>query len=186
MMGFAVCWSAPQLQDGLLDRPHLHISALKRPTPVGSLLSLTQACCGRSDPWQHLDGETIYSCSLLGDGCHSADHILAIQWAFVSLGWAVNRRSFPLVAQGHRDFSVGCVSSLVMVWWRRWSGYMARRARARLAARLRSSAGGMPASTGSCSTGVGCKHPVIIRRGQLRLTSSRLVCLLLLHVGVQY
>ena len=39
---------------------------------------------------------------------------------------------------------------------------------------------------GSCSTGVGCKHPVIIRREQLRLTSSRLVSLLLLHVGAQY
>ena len=44
----------------------------------------------------------------------------------------------------------------------------------------------MPASTGSCSTGVGCKHPVIVRRVQLRLTSDRLVCLLLLHVGAQY
>ena len=30
------------------------------------------------------------------------------------------------------------------------------------------------------------KHPVIIRRVQLRLTSNRLVCLLLLHVGAQY
>ena len=63
---------------------------------------------------------------------------------------------------------------------------MARRARARLSARLLSSAGGMPASTGSCSTGVGCKYLVIIRRVQLRLTSSRLVCLLLLRVGAQY
>ena len=63
---------------------------------------------------------------------------------------------------------------------------MARRARARIPARLQSSAGGMPASTESCSTGDGCKHPVIIRRVQLRLTSSRLVCLLLLHIGEQY
>ena len=61
---------------------------------------------------------------------------------------------------------------------------MARRTSARLAVRLRSYAGGMPASTGSWSTGVGRKHrPVIIRRVQLRLTSNRLVCLLLLHVG---
>ena len=73
-----------------------------------------------------------------------------------------------------------------MVWWRRWSGSIARRASARLAARLRSSAGGMPASTGSCSTGVDCTHPVIVRRVQLRLTSNRLVCLLLFHVGAQY
>ena len=43
---------------------------------------------------------------------------------------------------------------------------MARRAIAKLAAHLRSSVGGMPASTGSYSTGVGCKHPVIIRRVQ--------------------
>ena len=63
---------------------------------------------------------------------------------------------------------------------------MARRASVRLAARLRSSAGGMPASTGSCSTGVGCRHPVIIRRVQFWLTSNKLVCLLLLHVGAQY
>ena len=63
---------------------------------------------------------------------------------------------------------------------------MARRASARLAARLRSSAGGIPASTGSCSTGVDCRHPSIIRRMQLRLTSIRLVCLLLLPVGAQY
>ena len=165
MMSFAVWWSAPQLQAGLLDRLHLHISALKHPTLVRSLLSLTQACRGRSDPGQHLDGETIYSCSLLVDSCHSADHIiLAIQWAFVSLGRAVVKRSFPLVAKGHQDFSLGCVSSLVMVWWRRGSGSMARRARERLAARLQSSAGGMPASTVSSSTGVACKHPVIIRR----------------------
>ena len=73
----------------LFDKPHLHISALKRPTPVHSLLSLTQACRGRSDSGQHLDGETIYSRSLLVDGCHSADHILAIQWTFVSLDRAV-------------------------------------------------------------------------------------------------
>ena len=59
---------------------------------------------------------------------------------------------------------------------------MARRASARLAARLQSSAGRIPASTGSCSTGVGCKHPVIIRRVQFRLTSNKLVCLLLLYV----
>ena len=116
---------------------------------------------------------------LLVDGCLSIDHILAIQWAFVSLDRVVDRTSFPLVAKGRRDFSVGCFSSLVMVWWRRWSGSMARRASVRLAARLLSSAGGMPASTG-------CKHPVIVRRMQFRLTSNRPVCLLLLHVGAQY
>ena len=44
----------------------------------------------------------------------------------------------------------------------------------------------MPASTGSYSTGVGCKHPVIVRRVQSRLTSNRLVCQLLFHVGAQY
>ena len=66
------------------SRPHLHISALKRPTPVCtcSLLILTQACCGRSDPGLLLDGEVIHSHSLLVDSCHSTDHILAIQWAF--------------------------------------------------------------------------------------------------------
>ena len=73
-----------------------------------------------------------------------------------------------------------------MEWWRRWSGSIERRAIARLAARLRSFAGGMPASAGSFLTGEGCKGPVIIRRVQLRLTSNRLVCLLLLHVGAQY
>ena len=186
MMWFAVCCSAPQLQAGLFDRPHLHMPALKRPTPVLSLLSLTKACLGRSDPGQHLEGETIYSHSLLVDGRHPADHILAIQWAFVLFGRPVDRRSFPLVAKGCQDFSLGCVSSLEMVWWRRWSGSMAWRARARLAAFLRSSAGGMPSSTGSCSIGVGCKHPVIIRSLQLRLTSSRLVCLPLLHAGAQH
>ena len=79
------CWFALQSQVLLFDRPHLHISALKRPTPVRSLLSLTQACRERSDSGQHLDGETIYSRSLLVDGWHYANHILAIQWAFVSL-----------------------------------------------------------------------------------------------------
>ena len=186
MMWFAVCWSAPQSLAGLLDRPHLHISALKRPTPVWSLFCLTQACRGRSDPWLLLDGEGIYSRSLLVDGCHSTDHILAIQWAFVLLGRVVDRMSSPLVAKGRRDFSLCFVSSLVMVWWRRWSGSMARQASARFAARLRSSAGVMPASTGSCSTGVGCKHPAIVRKVQFRLTSKRLVCLLLLHTGAQY
>ena len=60
---------------------------------------------------------------------------------------------------------------------------MAGQASASLAARLRSSANGMPASTGSCPTGEGCKHPVIIRRG---LTSNRLVCLFLPQIGAQY
>ena len=138
-----ICWSAPQSQAGLLDRPHLHISALKRPTPVRSLLSLTQACRGRSDPGQHVDGEIIYSRSLLVDGCHSADHILAIHWAFVSLGRGVDRRSLPLVAKGRQVFSLGCVSSLVMVWWRKWSGSMAWRARAKAAI------ASQPASQGS-------------------------------------
>ena len=50
---------------------------------------------------------------------------------------------------------------------------MARRGRAKLAARLRSSADGMPASTQNCSTGVGCKYPVIVRKVQFRLTSVR-------------
>ena len=63
-----------------------------------NLLSLTPACRGRSDPGLLLDGEVIYSRSLLVDGYHSTDHILAIQWAFVSLGRVVDRRSFPLVA----------------------------------------------------------------------------------------
>ena len=80
-----------------------------------SLLSLTQACRGRSDPGLLLDGEVIYSRSRLVDGCHSNDHILAIQWAFISLGRVLDRRSFPLVAKGRRDFSLGRVSSLVMV-----------------------------------------------------------------------
>ena len=182
MMWFTVCWSAPQSHAGLLERPHLHISALKCPTPVRSLLSLTQACRGRSDPGLLLDGEVINSHNQLVDGYQSTDHILAIQWAFVSLGRIVDRMCFPLVVKGHQDFSLGCVSSLVAVWWRKWSGSMVRQASARFAARLRSSADGMPASTGSCSTGVGCKHPVIIRRVQFRLTSNKLVCQLLLHV----
>ena len=50
-------------------------------------------CCGVID-----------SRSLLVDSCHSAAHILAVQWTFVSLGTVVDRRSFPLVAKGHRDF----------------------------------------------------------------------------------
>ena len=57
----------------------------------------------------------IYSRSLLVDGNRSTDHILAIQWAFVSLGRVVDKRSFPLVAKRRQDFSLGYVSSLVMV-----------------------------------------------------------------------
>ena len=98
-----------------VPRPHLHISELKSPTPVRSLLSLTQACCGRSDPGLLLVGEEIYSRSRLVNGCHSTDHILATQWAFVSLSRVVDRRSLALVAKGRRDFSLGCVSSLVMM-----------------------------------------------------------------------
>ena len=109
MMWLAVCWSATQSQAGLLDKPHLHITALKRPTPVRSLLILTQAYRGRSDPGQLLDGEVIYSRSLLVDGCHSTNYIL--MGLLVSLGRVVDRRSFPLAAKGGRDFSLGCVSS---------------------------------------------------------------------------
>ena len=61
---------------------------------------------------------------------------------------------------------------------------MAQWASARDAASLQSSDGGILKSTGS--TGVGFKHPVIIRRVQLMLTSNGLVCLLLLQVGAQY
>ena len=68
-----------------------------------------------SDPGLLLDGEAIYSRSLLMDDCHSTDHILAIQSAFVSLNRVVDIRSLPLVAKGRRDLSLGCVSSLVMV-----------------------------------------------------------------------
>ena len=67
----------------------------------------------RSDPGLLLDGEVIYSLSLLVDGGHFIDHTLANQWAFVSLGKVVDRY-FPLIAKEYRDFSLGCVSSLVM------------------------------------------------------------------------
>ena len=36
------------------------------------------------------------------------------QWAFISLGRAVDRRSFPPIAKGRRDFSPGGASSPVM------------------------------------------------------------------------
>ena len=78
-----------------------------------SLLSLTQACRGRSDPGLLLDGEVKYLCSLLVDDRLNIS--LTSQWAFVSLGRVVDRRSFPLVAKGHRDFNLGCVSFLMMV-----------------------------------------------------------------------
>ena len=52
---------------------------------------------------QILDGELIYSYSLLVDGCHSTDHILAIQWAFVSLGRVVDR-SFSACGKGVLGF----------------------------------------------------------------------------------
>ena len=117
MMWFsAVCWSAPQLQAGLLGlKPHLPILALKHLTPVHSLFNLTQVCNGRSDPGQLLNGETIYPRSLQVDGCHSAYHILTIQldlshWVGYLTG------GLPFVGKGRRDFSLGCVSSLAMVW----------------------------------------------------------------------
>ena len=186
MMWTTVCRPAPQPQAGLPDRPHPHTPAPKRPTPARSPPSQTQACCGRPDPRQLLDDETIHSRSPLSDGYQPADHIPAIQWAPVSLGRAVNRRSFPLVAKGRRDSGLGCVTPPGDGTWRRWSWSTARRARARPAARPQSSAGEMPASTGSCPTGVGRKHPVIIRRVQSRLTSSRLACLPLLHATAQH
>ena len=111
-----VCSAVAGSTLGKTPSPHVSIEA---PYPVRSLLSLTQACCERSGPGQHFNGETIYSRSLLVDGCNSADHILATQWVFISLCRAVDRRSFPLVAKGRQDFSLGCVSSLVMVWRRR-------------------------------------------------------------------
>ena len=88
---------------------------MKRQTPVCKLLSFTLVCRGRLDPGKHLNGETIYSPSLLVDGCHSVDHILAIQWAFVSLGRVVDMRSFPIVAKGRRNFSPGCVMEEVIL-----------------------------------------------------------------------
>ena len=48
---------------------------------------------------------------------------------------------------------------------------------------LRSPDGGIPASTGSSSTGVGCRHPVMICRVLFRLTSTSRVCLLLLQTS---
>ena len=40
---------------------------------------------GLDDPGLLLDGEVIIHAALLVEGCHSTDHILAIQWAFVPL-----------------------------------------------------------------------------------------------------
>ena len=116
MMWFAVCWSALQPQAGLLDRPHLHISALKRPTPVRSLLSLTQAYRGRSDPGQYLDGETMYSRSLLVDGCHSADHIPAIQWPPSHLAGRPTGGPFSPRQRGAQT----SVQATSLPWW--WCG----------------------------------------------------------------
>ena len=76
-----------------------------------NLLSLTQAWPERSDRELLLDGEVMV------DGCHSTDHIVAIQWAFVSLGRAVDRRSFPLVAKERRDFSLACDGVMEEVIW---------------------------------------------------------------------
>ena len=109
MMWFAVS----QSQAGLLDRPHLHISSLKRPTPVRSLLSLTRKLV-RS--WIALGWRDNIFPSLLVDGYHSADHILAIQWASVSLGRAVDSRFFPLVAKRLRLFhGDGVVEEVIWV-----------------------------------------------------------------------
>ena len=120
------------------------------------------------------------------EGCYSADHIIAIQWAFNSLDRAVDTSSLPLVAKGRRDFNLGCVSSIVMFKRKRRSEPMARRARARPAARPRSPAGGMPKSTRSRPTGVGRKQPATIRRLQPRLISSRSACPPPFHTGAQH
>ena len=70
--------------------------------------------------------------------------------------------------------------------WSRYPGSMARRARDGGAPFRRSSAGWMPAKIGRLSAGVGCRHPVTIRKASLMVGSMRRVWALRHQTGGQY
>ena len=59
-------------------------------------------------------------------------------------------------------------------------------ARTRVAASRRRPAGAIPARTGKAATGVGFRHPVMIRRALFIATSTLLACGLLHQTGAQY
>ena len=59
--------------------------------------------------------------------------------------------------------------------WSRCSGSMARHPRDSVAPLRLSSAGWMPARFGRLSAGVGCRHPVTIRKASLMVGSIRRV-----------
>ena len=67
-----------------------------------------------------------------------------------------------------------------------WSYWHARRPSTRVAASRLKAGGAISANTGSWSTWVGRKHPVMVRRAALRLTSTRRVWVLLHYTGAQH
>ena len=70
--------------------------------------------------------------------------------------------------------------------WSRCPGYIARRAKDRVAPLQWSSAGWMPARIGRLSAGVGRRHPVTIRKASLMAGSIRRVWALRHQTGAQY
>jgi len=79
-----------------------------------------------------------------------------------------------------------CIRWGVSAKWSRCPGSMAWRARDSVAPLRWSSAGWMPARIGRVSAGVGCRHPVTIRKASLMAGSMRRVWALRHQTGAQY
>ena len=88
--------------------------------------------------------------------------------------------------RGRRDFSLFRWLEFSTTSCSRLSCWHARRPNTSVAASRFKAGGTISASTGSCSTWVGRKNPVMVRMAALRLTSTSRVWALLHHTGAQY
>ena len=125
-------------------------------------------------------------CSLVVVEAHDSAHLECVQCFTVSCGGTEDTSCWAWWVRGRHDFSLFRWLELSTTSCSRWSCWPARRPNTRVAASRLKAGGAISASTGSCSTWVGRKHPVMVPRAALRLTSTSRVWALLHHTGAQY
>ena len=185
LMWSAAC-SAPQSQQSLVVSPQRSMVAPKLPTSVRILFSRVQARRDRPTPCPLFDGVGMYLWSLVVVDAHDSPHLVCVQCFTISCGGTEDTSWWAWWVSGRRDLSLFRWVEFSMASCSRWSCWHARRPNTRVAASRLRTGGAISASTGSWSTWVGRKHPVMVRREALRPTSTKRVWLLLHHTGAHY
>ena len=142
------------------------------PTPVRSLFSRVQARWDRPTPCPLFDGVGIYRCSLVVVDAHDSAHLVCVQCFTVSCGGREDTSWWAWWVRGRRDLSLFRWVEFSMTSCSWWSCWHARRPNTSVEASRLRAGGAISASTGSWSTWVGRKHPVMVRREALRPTST--------------